>query len=179
VSGTVSNVAADNRVRKRNDFRVALVAREEWPVFRGVSYEEHVSTWLEVDSSMQGHLWMLAAIDASLVKRYGEDVTGKFASDVGASRRRVQEYAMTYEEWQKRERSRFSSLSFHHHTIAARAEDPEAALEAAEEEGFSTRELEEFVTTGKHPNVMCISLVSRLNGIRHSTSLSGWYPCSA
>jgi phage N-6-adenine-methyltransferase len=165
MSVTESNLVSDNKVRKRNDFRLALVTREEWPVFRGVSYEEHVSTWLEVDSSMQGHLWMLAAIAASLVKKYGEDVTGKFASDVGSSRRRVQEYAQTYQTWKKRDRSRFSSLSFKHHTIGARAEDPEAALEVAVEEELSARELEEFIQTGEMPE----------RSVHFSSESAEWY----
>lgn len=127
---------------------IALV-RDGLPVFHGESYEEHVSTWLEVDSSVQGHYWMLGAVAASLIKRYGEDVTGKFASDVGASRDRIWRYARTYRAWENLQRSNL--LSFQHHTIAARSDDPQRALEVAEDEQLSTRELEEFVKTGEIP----------------------------
>lgn len=126
-----------------------LVDSGQLPVFSGESYEEHVSTWLAVDESVQGHYWMLGSIAASLDKRYGEDVMGKFASDVGSSRSRIREYAHTYKTWENAERSAF--LTFHHHTIAARAEDPPLALQMAEREEMSTRELDEFVKTGELP----------------------------
>ncbi len=126
------------------------VQTEELPYFRGQSYEEHVSTWVEVDRSVQGHYWMLGAIAASLVKKHGEDVMGKFGSDVGSSRRRIQEYAQTYANWEKRERSRI--LSFHHHTLASRADEPERVIEIAEDEQLSTRELRAFVKTGELPD---------------------------
>lgn len=128
---------------------LARVREEEFPVFRGESYEEHVSTWLDIDRSVQGHYWMLGAVAASLVKKYGEDVAGKFASDVNSSRTRIWEYAATYKAWENYDRSEF--LSFKHHTLAARSQHPQKALEVAEEEELSTRELEEFVKTGEIP----------------------------
>lgn len=128
---------------------LALV-QDELPVFRGQSYEEHVSTWLEVDRSVQGHYWMLGAVAASMVKRYGDDVAGKFASDVGASRDRIWRYARTYRAWENLQRSNF--LSFQHHTIAAKSDNPQKALEVAESEGLSTRELEDLVKTGEIPD---------------------------
>ena len=126
-----------------------LIESGELPAFRGESYEEHVSTWLTVDESVQGHFWMLGAIAASLDKKYGEDIMGKFASDVRSSRTRIREYAATYKAWENNDRSAF--LSFKHHTIAARSEDPPKVLAIAEEQEFSTRELEEFVQTGELP----------------------------
>lgn len=129
---------------------LALVREDEFPVFRGSSYEEHVSTWAQVDRSVQGHYWMLGAVAASLVKKYGDDITGKFASDVGASRDRIWRYARTYRAWENLHRSNF--LSFKHHTIAGNAADPQKAIEVAEDEQLSTRQLEEFVKTGEIPS---------------------------
>lgn len=129
---------------------LALVQSEQWPIFQGESYEEHVSTWLEVDQSVQGHYWMLGAIAASLDKKYGDDVIGKFASDVRSSAKRIREYRQTYQTWQNGERSPF--LSFHHHTLAARSEEPQRVLEIAEREELSTRELEQLVKTGEVPD---------------------------
>lgn len=123
---------------------------EQLPVFTATEYEDHVNSWLDVDRDMQDCYWKLAAVAASLVSKYGEDVMGKFGSDVGSSKRRIQEYARTYREWEKRERSRI--LSFHHHTLAIKADDPQKAIEAAEDEQLSTRELEAFVKTGELPN---------------------------
>lgn len=126
-----------------------LVEQQEFPVFRGESYEEHVNTWLEVDGSIQGHYWMLGAVADSLESKYGENTTGKFASDVGCSARRVRQYRETYRAWESG--TRVPSLSFKHHMLAARADDPEQALQTAADEDLSTRELEELVQTGELP----------------------------
>lgn len=142
---------------------LVLFTSEDMPVFRGESYEEHVSSWLEVDTSLQGHYWALGAIAASLKNKYGEDALAKFGSDVRSSRRRLYEYAQTYETWEKCERSH--SLSFHHHTIASRAEDPQLALKVAEDEDMSTRELEEFVSTGELP----------ARNVHFSSETAEWY----
>ena len=125
------------------------LAGENLPVFKGTEYEDHVNTWLEVDRSVQGHYWMLGAVAASLVKKYGEDVMGKFGSDVGASKQRIWRYARTYRDWENFQRSNI--LSFHHHTVAARADEPEKAIGIAEDEQLSTRELDAFVKTGELP----------------------------
>lgn len=111
---------------------LALFVSEDLPVFQGESYEEHVSGWLAVDTSLQGHYWMLGAIAGSLDKRYGDDITGKFASDVRSSRSRIYQYAQTYKTWENY--NRLESLSFHHHTMAARSEDPRLTLKVAEDE---------------------------------------------
>lgn len=123
---------------------------EELPTFKGTEYEDHVNTWLDVDRSVQGHYWMLGAIAASLVKEYGEDAIGKFAGDVGASKQRIWRYARTYRDWENFQRSNI--LSFHHHSVAGRSDDPQRAIEVAEDEQLSTRELETFVKTGELPN---------------------------
>lgn len=142
---------------------LVLFTEEDLPVFGGESYEDHVSGWLAVDTSLQGHYWALGSIAASLEKRYGEDVMGKFASDVRSSRTRIREYALTYRTWQNDERSSF--LSFHHHTIAARFEDPQLALKVAGDEDLSTRELEEFISTGELP----------ARNVHFSSETSEWY----
>lgn len=127
-----------------------LVDQQEFPVFHGESYEEHVSTWLQVDDSIQGHYWMLGAIADSLQSKYGDDTTGKFAADVGSSSRRIRDYRQTYRTFENGDRS--PSLSFKHHTLASKSEDPQKALEAAENESLSTRELEQLVQTGELPD---------------------------
>lgn len=140
-----------------------LVENGALPVFEGESYEEHVSTWLAVDESVQGHYWMLGAIAASLTKKYGDDVNGKFGGDVGSSGRRIREYAQTYTVWQNGDRSPF--LTFKHHTLAARSENPQAALDFAQQEELSTRELEEFVQTGEVP----------VRSVHFSSDSAEWY----
>lgn len=130
---------------------VSLGAGEDLPVFAGESWEDHVSAWAQVEGEMQDRLWMLAAVAASLTTVYGDQSVGAFASEVGCSARRVYDYAATHKAWQSRRRSQI--LSFGHHTIAARAEEPEVAIERAEIEGLSTRELARDVS-GKEPEPM-------------------------
>jgi hypothetical protein len=110
------------------------------PVFRGESWEEHVSAALVVREGLEEHLWAMAAICASVDRRWGQGSMGKFASEVGYSARRVYELAATYLAYQSRERSQ--SLSFQHHAIAARDPEPEMLLTRAEDEGWSTRDLD-------------------------------------
>src|SRR5215217_6284654 len=105
--------------------------------------EEHVETWRLLNDSIEGHKWQMSAIAESLYQRFGTDAIREFAGLAGTSERRVEEYAKTYREWKGRERSRI--LSFHHHTIAARSPDPEAAIQVAEDEHLSTRELERYI----------------------------------
>lgn len=128
-----------------------LGSGEELPVFEGESWEDHVSAWAQVEGEMQDRLWMLAAVAASLTTVYGDQSVGAFAAEVGCSARRVYDYAATHKAWQSRARSQI--LSFKHHTIAGRAEEPETFIEEAEVEGLSTRELERRVS-GKEPEPM-------------------------
>lgn len=121
------------------------------PTFQGDTWEDHVSAWAQVEDEMQDRLWMLAAVAASVTTVYGDQSIGAFASEVGCSARRIYDYAATYKAWQSRARSQI--LSFKHHTIAARAEDPDQAIEEAEVEEMSTRELDRKVS-GKEPEPM-------------------------
>lgn len=113
------------------------------PTFTADAWEDHVSAWAQVEDEMQDRLWMLAAVAASVTTVYGDQSIGAFASEVGCSARRVYDYAATYKAWQSRERSQI--LSFGHHTIASRSEDPEKVIEEAEVQSLSTRELRERV----------------------------------
>ncbi len=112
------------------------------PVFESDDWNEHVEVWRSLDSRIQDDKWRMAAVAASLTATWGEkgEVMARFAHEAGTSGRRVYEYAATWKAWASRERSQ--TLSFHHHTIAARSEDPEGAIEAAEVEELSTRQLE-------------------------------------
>lgn len=121
------------------------------PVFRAESWEEHVETWRALEEVAEDAKWKQAAIAASLTARWGEkgEVLSRFASEVGCSARRVYEYAATWKAFASARRSEV--LSFHHHTLAARAEDPQRAIEKAEVEGLSTRELAEEIRREEEP----------------------------
>lgn len=131
----------------KNNSTLIQANTDELPVFQGSSFDEHVESWRSVDGSMQGHLWMLAAIAASLVKKYGEDSTGQFASRVGCSASRVRDYAITYRRWENAERS--AILSFSHHQIAGRADDPQKVIEQAEVNEWSVADVRDVVKERK------------------------------
>lgn len=122
-----------------------VVMQNGLPSFDAQTYPEHVEAWREVADQLEERLWALGAIAASLTKRYGEKVIPEFASDVNYSARRIWELAATYKAFENRDRAQ--DLSFKHHTIAARDEDPDKAIEVAiEGDGqrpYSTREFEE------------------------------------
>jgi hypothetical protein len=118
----------------------ANLPQDGFPTFKGQDWSEHVETARALIESLEGHRWALAAVCASVDVKYGEESFAQFASEIAWSTRSVYAYAQTYRAFESRNRSQI--LSFHHHTIAARAEDPEEAIEMAEVEELSTRELE-------------------------------------
>lgn len=128
---------------------LVLFDEENLPIFEQESYEEHTSAWITVDQSIEGHRWALGAVAASLTKRYGDDIVGKFASDVQSSKARIWSYAQTYRAFKNSTRVEF--LSFRHHTIASRTDDPAQTIELASEYELSTRELDHMVHTGELP----------------------------
>ena len=115
------------------------------PVFQPQSgddadiFDEHVSYWRAHWDDMQDRLWHLAAIAASLESRYGESTVKRFAYEVQCSSSWIYQLARTYRVWQDKQRSQI--LSFSYHAIAAEASDPVAAIERAELENLSTRQL--------------------------------------
>lgn len=115
------------------------------PVFKGEAWEDHVNAWMLVSEQIENYRWQLAAIAASLHKRYGENVAGKFASEVGVSAETVRRYARAYRAFSKENNEnaqRSPILTLTHHAIAARFADPQKAIEEAEDEQLSTRQME-------------------------------------
>jgi hypothetical protein len=117
------------------------------PLFDNVAYEAHVEAFKHVHAGIEERLWALGAIVDSLERNYGRQAIPEFAGDVGYSPRRVWELGQTYRAWKERDRAQ--NLSFRHHTIAARQDDPDWAIEIAlttptpHGGPLSTREFEE------------------------------------
>lgn len=124
-------------------------SKDGLPEFHGETYEDHLEAWTHVNESIEGRLWALGAIACSLVTKYGDGTVKRFAHDVRLSRWRIYEIADTYRKFQKSERSQI--LSFHHHTVAAKAEKPSEAIKKAEDNEWSTRQLDHYVETGFEP----------------------------
>lgn len=117
--------------------------------FCGHTFEDHVECWQEVDGQVQKDKWKLSTIAASLDIKYKGKTVDRFAHETRRSSRRIREYAQTWRAFQNSERSPI--LSFHHHTVAATADDPVEAIHMAEDKEWSTRELEHWIKTGEEP----------------------------
>lgn len=122
---------------------------ETWQ-FVGKTFEDHVGCWQEVDGQVQKDKWKLGAIAASLDVKYDDKTVSRFAYETRRSARRVREYAQTYRTFPKMA-SRSPILSFHHHTVAARADDPIDAINRAEGGEWDCRGLEKWIKTGIEP----------------------------
>lgn len=112
------------------------------PVFTGESWDDHVNEWITASKKLEDHLWYLGSIASSITVRYGDRAIPEFAQCVDYSPRRIWELAATYKAWEKCDRAH--DLSFKHHTIAAREENPEEAIEIAlaSPKRMSSREFE-------------------------------------
>lgn len=122
----------------------------EWWEFCGDTFEEHVDSWQIVDGQVQKDKWKLSAVAASLQVKYNDKTVDRFAYETRRSARRIREYAKTYRAFENGERSPI--LSFHHHTVAATAGDPVEAINKAEDNEWSTRQLENWIKTGLEPD---------------------------
>jgi len=111
----------------------------ELPTFTAEDWESHVSTALALIETGENVLWHLAAVCASVSTKYGDESISRFAGEIGYSAARVYDLAATHKCFQISKRSEI--LSFHHHSVAARSEDPEKAIAEAEDGQLSTRQL--------------------------------------
>ena len=135
------------------------VTRGDLPAFE--TWDDHVNEWITVSKSLEDHLWYLGSIAASITRKYGDKAIPEFAVAVNYSPRRIWELAATYKAWEYRDRAH--DLSFKHHTIAARSEDPDGVIEQAlsAERPMSTRELERVVhEEGEPPDVVRVEAVT-------------------
>src|SRR5262245_27792555 len=66
------------------------------PVFRGSSWEEHVSAWIQACETITEYQWMLGAIVESLRLRFGKEALARFAGEVRRSHSAVYQYAQVY-----------------------------------------------------------------------------------
>lgn len=118
-----------------------VLVKNELPRFIGESYEDHVSAWIQAVQEVNERQWMLGAIAASMETGYGKGDMRRFAGDVGSELRTVYFCAQVYRLRQKCPRGH--NLNWTHYKIAASSDNPEELLRQAEEEGLSTREMEQ------------------------------------
>lgn len=117
------------------------------PAFSGGSFEDHVLAFERVRDEAEEKLWTLGAIAESLTRSYGDRAIPEFASAVNYSASRIYELAATYKAWSGLDRA--EDLSFTHHAIAARSEDPESAISRALGDSELTRSTRKFAAAVK------------------------------
>lgn len=116
---------------------VMVVSESGLPVFKGESWEDHVSQWIQCEEMTWEERWKQAAIAASVTAKWGErmDTMRAFAAEVGMSPVTIRRYAQTHRVFQIYPRGQI--LSFSHHYKAASASDPGGLIAKAELEGLS------------------------------------------
>lgn len=145
VTGMVTKIppSTDSQISKLAQSRVGM------PVFRGTSYQDHLDAWNDVIANVEGDLWKLGAIAASLDRKRGDADVATFAKAVGLSTRRIYEIVQTYNAFEECGRSQASSFSLHEE--AKDAEDPLAVVKKAEQKGWKVRQLQRYLETGLEP----------------------------
>lgn len=106
-------------------------------------WSQYVDAFLKAEGVEQESLWTRADIVLEVNTRYGEGSVENLADDVDVSARRLWEMRRTAATFQKCERSQY--LSFHHHTLATRTDDPHEWIAAAFHNNWSTRDLDQVI----------------------------------
>lgn len=113
------------------------------PIFLGEEYEDHVSAWIQTRGEISDRQWRLGAIVDSLERRYRQGSVEQFAHDVQESVKTLWDYGNVYRRFKNSERP--DNLSWTHYRVALAAEEPEAVLCAAAEQGLSVRQMRKLI----------------------------------
>lgn len=105
-------------------------------------WEEHVNEWQKAATEVQAGLFKLGAIAASLTTRYGERDVQRFAHEVGVSTALIYERASTYKQINTKRVTIHPVLPYTHHKLAAATDRPDYWLNRAEDERWSSRQLD-------------------------------------
>lgn len=111
----------------------------------GDSWEELVSTGIELAQHMDLHRWAIGDIGCKVQTKYGQDSMGRFASEIGiANAQTFRDYTRVARRFESSTRNAFlgSPITFTHFRAAMRAgADAELWLARAADEGWSVAEM--------------------------------------
>lgn len=111
----------------------------------GDSWEELVSTGIELAQHMDLHRWAIGDVGCKVESRYGQNSMGKFADEIGiANAQTFRDYTRVARRFEPATRNAFSgsAITFTHYRTAMRAkDDAELWLARAADESWSVREL--------------------------------------
>ena len=103
------------------------------------TYEELIQNLVDAVNQEGDSKWKQAESMALLVHRH-QVKPGQVASEVGCSSEKVRQYVKAAIAFYDPD-TRAQDLSMRHHIIAADTEDPEATIQEALEQGWSTRQM--------------------------------------
>lgn len=111
----------------------------------GDSWEELVSTGIELAQHMDLHRWAIGDIGCKVQTRYGENSMGRFSSEIGiANEKTFRDYTRVARRYELSTRNAFlgSPITFTHFRAAMRAkDDAELWLARAADESWTVKEL--------------------------------------
>lgn len=105
-----------------------------------ISWEEAVSTGLELREAKDNSQWLLGDLALKIEKVYGVDSIGKFAIDININKNSLQQYRRVSRAFPPTTRSQL--LSHRHHLILAGSEERFKLLKECEDNGTTTAQLE-------------------------------------
>jgi uncharacterized protein YfiM (DUF2279 family) len=111
----------------------------------GDSWEELVSTGIELAQHMDLHRWAIGDVGCKVQTAYGQDSMGRFASEIGiANAQTFRDYTRVARRYELATRNAFSGsmITFTHFRAAMRTgDDAELWLSRAADEGWTVREM--------------------------------------
>jgi uncharacterized protein YfiM (DUF2279 family) len=111
----------------------------------GNSWEELVSTGIELAQHMDLHRWAIGDVGCKVQTAYGQDSMGRFASEIGiANAQTFRDYTRVARRYELATRNAFSGsmITFTHFRAAMRTgDDAELWLSRAADEGWTVREM--------------------------------------
>ena len=108
------------------------------------SYDLLIQQLIEMRVSEHNAIWQQAAISYVLVKRHGIK-PGDIASQINCSSVHVRDMVRTFEAFPEVE-DRCPELTWQHHKLCAKTDDPVGWLNKAVENGWSSRELSQAIS---------------------------------
>jgi hypothetical protein len=102
-------------------------------------WDEAVSVGLQLRHLKELSQWAIGDLANRVSREYGENSIGKFAYAIGLEKKTVWEYMRVARKYEKS--MRIDILSFRHHQIALRSDEPKRWLKQANDKNWSSNQL--------------------------------------
>jgi hypothetical protein len=102
-------------------------------------WDEAVSVGQELRRLKELSQWAIGDLANRVAEEYGSDSIGKYAYAIGLEKKTVWEYMRVARKY--KESMRIDFLSFRHHQVALRTDEPDKWLERANDKNWSSNQL--------------------------------------